>query len=261
MKVAILISGQTRYSEIAAKEFKKHIDKATFDIDIFVQCWLPHIESPLHWGAKKHIHQETSYLVNKRRELNLPTDQFAFEATFGQFYGFYEAAQLIDNPEQYDYILKIRHDSWYAGRDFNKAFHDFLKYEEELYERYYHRAGNFNRNIIFVNTVFNKNGFFLIHDYLFIGKPANILNYINGVDLVFKYGEPPGDMHRAWALLAEETQTDIIGLDYNHMYNPLTADFHFNVLRPGVENLHKLDFESVNYLEQKYFKDKHRLDP
>lgn len=178
-RVAILFSGQIRnhflgdgYQDDTLSKFLLTSQfKEKFDYDIFISVDRINIEKTIEYfgNSLKNIHfLETGYFLKPITKKILPFDYYnnkfihrdfeslySYPDQFYQYYRMYDCFNLIENPEDYDYIVRLRPDIIFLkdcmeffdhkfSMEHNlfwvssKPFHDFYRIILENYGSYRH---------------------------------------------------------------------------------------------------------------------------
>ena len=124
MKIAVCYSGEAR--DIYAT-YKNHCDTVyqNHTVDIFIHTWeclekttTKPFEERHNWHSKIHVYSTDEYLkLFKPTKVKVETKDTSVQnhkqRRIAMFYGIRESYSLIDNPLDYDYIVRIRSDAMF----------------------------------------------------------------------------------------------------------------------------------------------------
>ena len=130
MKIAICISGQPRFANFGSYHQKKFADKLPWDVDFYVHSWTQE-------GVEERQDQLFGYCNPKR--IRLDSGYVALEHPghfhknrgLSQHYSHYLCMNQITNVDDYDIIVRTRHDIMFN----TDIMEDQIKLFEDVYER------------------------------------------------------------------------------------------------------------------------------
>lgn len=268
MKIAVLVSGEPRYSSLAGEIFRKNAIEHEYDV--FIHSW-DHVtlgNKSMNfdsWRAKKiRVHSENRMLdpiFNKiSQEVFLGASKEKFYEFFGQILSFYYSFDLCrEHLNDYDLCIKIRHDSILHNIDYN--INKLIKFDKIVNNTPYWRPNLHEPEpAIFVESINYYQGLPVIHDLTLFGTPKSFIQYAS--DLPQKIVDMSRDFrhqgfffihHLLWYLIGEIQQINILPMTIGSATLYDAPHFKSFLLRPGIENLKDLTMESLfqNYLSFK----------
>lgn len=216
MKIAVLVCGEPRYTEIAGEVFRKH--QTSHQFDVFVHSWdtvtnqrmghdpsepfskvKPNFSS---WSPKKIQVDNIETLESLYDAIlheNIQTDdpelqwvarpaslhdyfqhKSQFIRIFGQHISYGRAAALMKPyANQYDFVIRIRHDL-VLREDFHKSLDSVVAYTK-VYDQVVEDNGKMATNIYSPRAVPYR-GMTLIDDFLLMGEPRAILAQTHDIE-------------------------------------------------------------------------------
>lgn len=213
MKIAVLVCGEPRYTELAGQVFRKY--QTSHQFDVFVHSWktvtsqrvgkdqsipLTQVNPDFtNWKPKKiqvdgieilepiydavlheNIQTDDPDLAWVARPASLHhyfQHNSLFLRIFGQHFSYARAAKLMEPyADQYDFVIRIRHDL-VLREDFHESLTAIFEYAK-VYDGTYEDNGVLATNIYSAKATAYR-GMNLIDDFLLMGTPRAVLAQTN----------------------------------------------------------------------------------
>lgn len=258
MKVALLLSGEPRFAELAGSLFWRDISDE-YEVDVFIHSWTSNSRKsegspPINlsfptWKPKRIL------VGDKQAEFNsfqVDMDMNKFMFMFGQMISFKRVCELFEPyKDEYDLILKIRMDSFLKPDTLNNL-HMYMDMDREFHyweipDKIFVEGCHFERNRL------------IISDYSFVTMHSSaMLKFAKNIDVWVKQqamlNDPQYYHHTAWHDIATQQGVNIVPLRIGAKVVADSPMLETAILRPGIERypMDAIDWETVKQVEIDY---------